>query len=109
MPRANQATHFVVERLNWRRRAAERFYRYPGQARVASFATAEQAESYRREHEEKARDAVNPFAGTLAPPADQTSLPEGVLCDWLTDQGIAPPKAKKNGSRDWAGWWTKES
>ena len=89
--------HFVVERLNWRRDNGDKFHRYPGQARIASFDTREEAEAYRRERESKARAAVNPFLGTLAPPVEQTSLPEEVLCDWLTDQGIDPPKASKTG------------
>jgi len=104
------ATHFVVERLNWRRAHADRYYRYPGQTRIASFGTLEAAEAYRREHETKARTAVNPFAGSLAPPTEQTSLPEDVFCDWLTDQGVTPPtKAKKTGQRDWAAWWSKNA
>jgi hypothetical protein len=112
MPKAQPATgtHFVVERLNWRRGRGDTFYRYPGQTRVASFATAAEAEAFRRAEEAKARNAVNPFAGTLAPPTDQTSMPEGVLCDWLLDHGIDPPAAdKKSGKRDWAKWWEKQS
>jgi hypothetical protein len=102
------ATHFVVERLNWRRAHADHYHRYPGRTRVASFDTLEAAEAYRREHEARARAAVNPFAGTLAPPAEQTSLPEDVFCDWLTDQGVTPPaKLKKTARRDWSAWWSK--
>ena len=83
MPKSKSAsgTHFVVERLNWRRGRGDTFYRYPGQTRVASFDTAAEAEAFRRVEEAKARAAVNPFAGTLAPPTDQTTMPEAVLCD----------------------------
>jgi hypothetical protein len=106
-PVVEAGTHFVVERLNWRRSRGDTFYRYPGRTRVASFDTAEEAEAFRRVEEAKARAAVNPFAGTLAPPTDQTSMPEGVLCDWLQDHGIDPPAPKKSGPRDWAKWWEK--
>jgi hypothetical protein len=112
MPKAppEAGTYFVVERLNWRRGRGDTFYRYPGQTRVASFATAAEAEAFRRVEEAKARNAVNPFAGTLAPPTDQTSMPEGVLCDWLLDHGIDPPAAdKKTGKRAWVKWWEKQS
>jgi hypothetical protein len=112
MPEAppEAGTHFVVERLNWRRSRGDTFYRYPGQTRVASFATAAEAEAFRRVEEAKARGAVNPFAGTLAPPTDQTNMPEGVLCDWLQDHGIDPPTPdKKTGKRNWAKWWGKQS
>lgn len=112
MPKSKSAsgTHFVVERLNWRRGRGDTFYRYPGQTRVASFDTAAEAEAFRRVEEAKARAAVNPFAGTLAPPTDQTSMPEPVLCDWLLDHGIDPPAAeKKSGKRDWVKWWEKQS
>ncbi|HET6573017.1 MAG TPA: hypothetical protein VFG68_05400 [Fimbriiglobus sp.] len=110
MPRTEPATgtHFVVERLNWRRGRGDTFYRYPGQARVASFATVAEAEAFRRAEEAKARAAVNPFAGTLAPPTDQTNMPEGVLCDWLLDHGIDPPPTT-SGRRDWAKWWETAS
>ncbi len=74
--------------------------------RIASFETAEEAESARREREAAARAAVNPFAGTLTPPADQSSMPEGVLCDWLQDQGIEPPAPHRTTHRrDWVKWW----
>lgn len=104
-PATHDARHFVVERLNWRRASGDTFYRYPGQTRIASFDTVEKAEAHRRELESVARAAVNPFLGTLAPPADQTSLPEDVLCDWLTDQDIDPPATSKSGARNWAKWW----
>ena len=107
--RDEAGTHFVVERLNWRRSRGDTFHRYPGQTRVASFDTAAEAEAFRRAEEAKARAAVNPFAGTLAPPTDQTSMPEGVLCDWLQDHGIDPPTPKKSEKRDWAKWWEKAS
>src|SRR5439155_19064065 len=98
-PKAKAATHFVVERLNWRREHGSCYYRYPGHVRVASFDTADEAEAYRRQHEARARAAVNPFAGGLAAPAEQTSLPEEVFCDWLTDHGVEPPKkVKKTGT-----------
>jgi hypothetical protein len=104
------ATHFVVERLNWRRRRRDVYHRYPGQTRVASFDTPDQAEAYRREQEAKARAVVNPFAGCLAPPTEQTSLPEEVFCDWLTDHGVEPPRpAGQDQRRDWAAWWKERS
>jgi hypothetical protein len=99
-------THFVVERLNWRRDRSGVFRRYPGAARVASFDSADAAEAFRREREATARAAVNPFAGALAAPADLSHMPEPVLCDWLQDHGIDPPPTTR---RDWAKWWDKQS
>jgi hypothetical protein len=108
-PAAAPGTHFVVERLNWRRESGATFYRLPGEVRVASFDSADEAEAYRREQEARARAVVNPFAGTLAAPIEQTSLPEGVLCDWLEDQGIEPPPQAKTSRRNWAKWWEKSA
>jgi hypothetical protein len=104
------ATHFVVERFNWRRGGRDgTFFRLPGFSRIQSFNTQEEAEAFRFAEELKARGVVNPFLGTLAPPTDQTDLPEYALADWYTDHGFDPPKADKKGKRDWAKWWAKES
>lgn len=105
-----KATHFVVERLNWRRSGRDgTFFRLPGFTRIQSFDTQEAAEAFRYAEELKARAVVNPFLGTLAPPTDQTDLPEYALADWYTDHGFDPPKPDKNDRRAWAKWWAKES
>ena len=104
------ATHFVVERFNWRRHGRDgTFHRLPGFTRLRSFDTREEAEAVRFAEEQKARGVVNPFLGTLAPPVDQSDLPEPVLCDWYMDHGFVLPKPDKKGHRDWAKWWAKES
>lgn len=100
-------THFVVERLNWRR-VDGNFYRLPGQTRVAAFDTFEDAEAFRAAEEDRARRVVNPFAGGLAVPFDQTHWQPEVLCDWLLDHDIDPPQFLDS-KRDWAGWWDRES
>lgn len=102
------ATHFVVERFNWRRCGGS-FHRLPGFTRIRSFDTREEAELFRHAEELKARAVVNPFLGTLAPPADQTDLPEHALCDWYMDHDFDPPKPDKKGNLDWAKWWEKQA
>jgi hypothetical protein len=108
---AKPATHFVVERFNWRRTGhPPTFHRLPGFTRIQSFNTADEAEAFCLAEERKARAVVNPFAGTLAPPTDQTELPEYALTDWYMDHDIDPPKPdKKTGLRDWAKWWEKNA
>lgn len=104
-------THFVVERFNWRRSGnTPTFHRLPGFTRIRSFDMLEEAEGFKHAEEAKARAVVNPFLGTLAPPTDQTDLPDHALCDWYMDHDFEPPKPdKKTGKRDWAKWWEKES
>jgi hypothetical protein len=84
------------------------FVRLPGESRVASFDEADPAEAFCRTREEEARAVVNPFAGLLCVPSDATSMPEGVLCDWLIDHGIDPPRPGEDGQTDWAGWWSAQ-
>jgi hypothetical protein len=103
------ATHFVVERFNWRRCGDTTFHRLPGFTRIRSFDTRAEAEAFKHTEEAKARAVVNPFLGTLAPPTDQTDLPEHALCDWYMDHDFDPPKPDKKGHLDWAKWWEKES
>jgi hypothetical protein len=107
---SGKRTHFVVERFNWRRHGGRStFHRLPGFTRIQSFDTLADAEAFRHAEEVKARAVVNPFLGTLAPPTDQTDLPEHALCDWYMDHDFDPPKPDKKGVRDWAKWWAKES
>src|SRR5579883_1666928 len=107
---------YVVERLNWRRgegfsAAGPRpptFHRLPGETAVASFDSFAEAEAFRRDREAEARARVsNPFAGADSPPADRTSMPDGVFRDWLRDHGVDPPAG--TGPAAWAGWWDAES
>jgi hypothetical protein len=100
------AVRYVVSRLNWRRTPAG-FVRLPGEVRVASFDTIEEAEAERRRREADAREQVNPFASGLAP-YEQTSLPPGIFRDWLLDAGIEPPP-EPTSSLAWAAWWQKQS
>lgn len=105
---APAATHFVVERFNWRRDGRTgTFHRLPGFVRIQSFDTRAVAEAFAHAEEQKARTVVNPFLGTLAPPTDQTDLPEHALCDWYMDHGFDPPAPNAKGVREWAKWWTK--
>ena len=99
-------THFVLERLNWRR-VGPAHHRLPGATRIAAFDTADEAEAFRADEEERARATVNPFAGGATVPAEQTGWPAEVVLDWLADHGIDPPPVV-NGSHDWAGWWDRE-
>jgi hypothetical protein len=100
------AVRYVVSRLNWRRTPAG-FVRLPGEVRVASFDTIQEAEAERRRREADAREQVNPFASGLAP-YEQTSLPPGIFRDWLLDAGIEPPP-EPTSSLAWAAWWEKQS
>jgi hypothetical protein len=100
------AVRYVVNRLNWRRTPAG-FVRLPGEVRVASFDTIQEAEAERRRREADAREQVNPFASGLAP-YEQTSLPPGIFRDWLLDAGIEPPP-EPTCSLAWAAWWEKQS
>ncbi len=104
MPEA--AVRYVLNRLNWRRTAAG-FVRLPGEVRVASFGSPEEADAERRRREAAARELVNPFAAGVAP-FDQTSLPPPVFRDWLMDAGIDPP-AEGADPPAWAKWWEKSS
>lgn len=101
-------THFVVERVNWRRGRGGAFVRHPGAVRVAAFDAFADASAFRWAEETRARAAVNPFAGALGCPAEQSHLPEPLLHDWLLDHGVEPP-APAAGRRDWAGWWAESA
>ena len=95
---------FVVNRLNWYY-DSDAFVRMPGEFRVGTFDTAEEAHAAQRILETGARALVNPFAGGIAP-FEQSNMPEPVLCDWLQDHGIEPPDADvKTARRNWAKWW----
>jgi hypothetical protein len=58
------------------------------------------AEADRRERHERAD--LNPFCYGHST-EERTSMPEEVLCDWLTDAGIEPPGIDEDD--DWADWW----
>src|SRR5437879_7691714 len=96
----------VLQRLSWSR-CDRLVLRLPGSTRLRSFARAADAERHRKQAEEKARAAVNPFLCGGTELHDQTSLDEGRLCDWLLDAGIEPPEPGKDGARAWADWWEK--
>jgi hypothetical protein len=103
------ALRYTLRRIDWRKtNQAVRgrppdylWFRLPGTARVATFHSAEEAESERHRLEAEARAAINPFrCGPCL--RDRTSLDEGRLCDWLLDQGLTPPDAQ---GRDWVKWY----
>jgi hypothetical protein len=99
---------FVINRLNWHP-GRSGFVRLPGEFRVATFATAEEARAEWQQLEDGARALVNPFAGEPAP-FEQSNMPEPILCDWLRDRDIDPPDPDaKTGRRDWAKWWETAS
>jgi hypothetical protein len=101
-PQAPAKTVFVVMRNNWRRRH-DGWRRQEGQFSLASFDSADRAESERVRLEDNARRRLNPFrCGEDL--SDLTSFPEAVFLDWVQDAGLTPPEAKKR-KRDWAAWW----
>jgi hypothetical protein len=61
---------------------------------------AAEADAARRERLERAER--NPFCHGRTT-QERTSMPEEVLCDWLTDAGIDPPGIDEDD--DWAAWW----
>jgi hypothetical protein len=85
----------------------------PG-APVKAFTNRDAADDYCRRKEEEARGRHNPYLPNPNPfrfgegLKDQTSLPEGILCDWLLDAGLSPPRARKQGGRNWQAWWKAE-
>lgn len=101
------ATHFVVKRLRWCPNYSNGFHRLPGEVRVASFATIDEADADCRQREEAVRKRVNPFACGHALHY-QTHLDEPRLRDWLMDHGLDPPKPGKKGKTNWAAWWKEK-
>src|SRR5262245_21729605 len=96
-------TVFVVSRLNWRPTGCYGWDLSPGTARLASFATRDEAETERARRETNARRRVNPFS-CKKPLEELTSMPEKIFLDWVSDAELEPPKAE-NDKRDWAAWW----
>jgi hypothetical protein len=106
------AHRYTLRRINWRKtdRAVgggtapegnHGWLRLPGSVRVATFADAGAAEAQRQRLEAEARAVINPFrCGSFL--AEQTSLDEGRLCDWLLDHGLTPPAPE---ARDWVRWY----
>lgn len=98
-----EPTRFVVRRLNWRP-AGDAFIRLPGETRLASFDTFDDAEADRIRREHEVRGRVNPFrCGTAF--HTLTTLPEPVFADWVADAGLTPPERPAVGFVDWAAWW----
>jgi hypothetical protein len=104
----------TVERLNWRavrytdemfKPQWEGFVRVPGQRRLRSFATAQEADLFCSQQEESIRARVNPFACGGPALHYQTSLDADRLHDWLLDAGIEPPGP--GGAVDWRAWWER--
>jgi hypothetical protein len=103
----------VVNRFNWHavpdRRGADRgdFLQLVGMLPEASFRTRAEADAEQARLEQAARERVNPFA-TGPAPHRQTSMPAGVLRDWLLDADITPPAAGAD-SAAWRTWWQAEA
>jgi hypothetical protein len=108
---------YVVERLEWRGTCRggswepewEGWVQLPGAKRLRSFATLEEADRFCAECEETVRARANPFACGGPALHYQSSFDADRLHDWLVDADITPPRRKKDGSRDWRGWWEKSA
>lgn len=93
------AVRYVVSRLNWRESAGI-WCRLPGDTRMASFESADDAAADRTKREQAARQRVNPFqCGTAW--HERTAMPELIFRDYLQDADIAPPDE----STPWDKWW----
>jgi hypothetical protein len=100
---SDAVTRFVVCRLNWRPAGRSGAYvRLPGEAGVASFDSATDADADARAREADARRKVSPFRCGAAW-AERSHLPEAVFCDFLRDVGIDPPVSGEG--TDWVAWW----
>ena len=94
---------FTVRRFNWRW-AGTCFVRAPGEHRLATFDTADEAHADAWRREQEVRGRVNPFA---CGPAFHylSTMPEPIYLDWLRDADITPPKQDSTAKRPWAAWW----
>jgi hypothetical protein len=108
------ATHFVVERLGWRRTCFHRdrgdawvgYVLLPGaERRLRSFDDRDEAQRFCHEQEQALRARANPFVCGGPALHYQSSFDEGRLHDWLLDGGIDPPGKLKSGKRAWGAWW----
>jgi len=103
---------FVVRRLNWRP-SGGRFIRLPGETRLISFDTLEEAEADRLRREAEVRARVNPFqCGTTWHAL--TTLPQAIFLDWLQDGNLFPPIVWTERAvgdeiplEEWAEWWQR--
>jgi hypothetical protein len=101
----DKATRLVVMRHNWRASGGQ-WYLMPGQSRLASFASADEADADCARREKNVQRLLNPFrcGNSLAV---LTSFPEPVFLDWVEDAGLTPPAQGEKGERDWRGWWER--
>lgn len=96
-------THYILERLNWRR-ARGLWLNLPGTDRLRSFVDRSDADALCREREWEVRRKVNPF-GCGGPFLHyQTAFDAARLFDWCLDAGLDPPGVTHD-SRVWADWW----
>src|SRR5262245_39329380 len=100
------ATRFVVMRHNWRPSSGQ-WYLLPGQARLASYESAAEADADQSRREKAARQRVNPFRFGKDF-SERTHMPEPIFLDLVQDLGLKPPAKTKEG-RDWAGWWDQQA
>jgi hypothetical protein len=108
----SDAPRFVVRRLNWRV-AGECFIRLPGEVRLVSFGTLEEADADGARREGEIRARLNPFRCGTAWHA-LTTMPQAVYLDWLQDADLFPPLAFAEPALtgtiplgEWAEWWLK--
>jgi hypothetical protein len=103
---ATPQMRFVVKRLNWVRSYQGILKREPGEVRVASFATFDEANEDRNKRELQVRQNRNPFhCGNGV--HMWTHLDELRLRDWLMDRGIDVPMPNNKNVIDWGTWWQK--
>ncbi len=94
---------FTVRRFNWRW-AGTCFVRAPGEHRLTTFDTADDAHADAWRREQEVRGRVNPFA---CGPAFHylSTMPEPIYLDWLRDADVTPPEPDATGKRPWVAWW----
>ena len=102
----SDAARFVVSQIDWARNeyGDTYFRRTPRAARVAAFASFDEAEADRQAREAEFRRRANPFLYGGEALFYQSSLDGPRLHDWLLDVGIEP-LASPNGHSAWIAWW----
>jgi hypothetical protein len=100
MAKRKPKTHYVVWRQLWKEASRHDVrVRVPGDVRMGTFPTAEDAEVEVARLEADARSKVDPFACGIAW-SDRTSMPESVYRDFLRDADVEPPEGE-----EWSAWF----
>jgi hypothetical protein len=94
MPTAKRKKAYLVQQVRWERDWENPEWLFCPDpevgAPVKAFTDSNAAEAFRLKLERQARAGRNPFQHGHEL-ADLTSLPEGLLRDWLLDAGLTPP------------------